>query len=73
MVSFGKRIKELREQKKLTQRELAELMGYKTTRSIQFLEADERTLDHKQLIALADYFDVSLDYLVGRSDDPTRK
>ena len=24
------------------------------------------------LIALADYFDVSLDYLVGRSDDPTR-
>lgn len=24
------------------------------------------------LIALADYFDVSLDYLVGRSDDPAR-
>ena len=26
----------------------------------------------KVLITLADYFDVSLDYLVGRSDDPSR-
>lgn len=73
MLSLGKRVKELREERKLTQRELAEFMGYKTTRSIQFLEADERTIDYKQLIALADYFDVSLDYLVGRSDDPARR
>lgn len=72
MASLGNRIKELREQKNLTQRELAEIMGYKTTRSVQFLEADQRNLDHRQLIALADYFNVSLDYLVGRSDDPTR-
>jgi len=72
MASLGKRIKELRERKNLTQRELAEIMGYKTTRSIQFLEADQRSLDHYQLIKLADFFDVSLDYLVGRSDAPRR-
>lgn len=32
--------------------------------------SNEPTL--KQAILLADYFDVSLDYLVGRSDDPQR-
>jgi transcriptional regulator with XRE-family HTH domain len=72
MASLGKRIKELRELNNLTQRELAEIMGYKTTRSVQFLEAGQRNLDHHQLVALADFFDVSLDYLVGRSDDPRR-
>ena len=32
----------------------------------------EREPISKYLLTLADYFDVSLDYLVGRSDDPTR-
>ena len=33
-------------------------------------EKGERQLPTDKLIALADYFDVSLDYLVGRSDNP---
>ena len=33
----------------------------------------EREPAYQKLIALADYFDVSLDYLVGRSDDPKRR
>lgn len=70
MVSLGKRIKELREQKNLTQRELAEIMRYKTTRSVQLIEADEQSLDNRQLIALAKYFGVSTDYLLGISDNP---
>ena len=70
MASLGNRIKELREQKNLTQRELAEIMGYKTTRSVQFLEANQRNLDHHQLVALANYFNVSVDYLLGISDEP---
>ena len=73
MPTFGDRIKELRTAKGITQRELGERMGYKTTRSIQHLEADEHSLDHEGLIKLADIFNVSLDYLVGRSDQPERR
>ena len=42
------------------------MLGY------QRYEYGEREPSFQKLIALADYFDVSLDYLVGRSDDPTR-
>ena len=38
----------------------------------QRYEYGEREPSFQKLIALADYFDVSLDYLVGRSDDPSR-
>lgn len=70
MASLGSRLKELREYRGLTQRELTELMKYKTTRSIQRIEADEQTIDNNQLVFLADLFGVSTDYLLGRSDDP---
>ena len=36
-------------------------------------ERNERQPTADILIALADFFDVSLDYLVGRSDDPVRR
>lgn len=69
MATLGSRIKELREKAGLTQRELSEFMAYKTTRSVQRIEADETTIDHTQVIRLADYFRVSTDYLLGRSDE----
>ena len=34
-------------------------------------ETGEREADYKTLILLADYFDVSIDYLLERTDDPT--
>ena len=68
---FGKRLKALRNEKKLKQTEMAEIMGI-TDRQYQRYEYGTREPAFRQLIALADYFDVSLDYLVGRSDDPTR-
>ena len=43
------------------------MLGY------QRYEYGDRSPAFEQLIALADYFDVSLDYLVGRSDDPVRR
>lgn len=38
--------------------------------SISRYETGEREADYATLIALADYFHVSLDYLLGRTDNP---
>jgi transcriptional regulator with XRE-family HTH domain len=44
-----------------------------TERGYQCYEQGEREPPIAKLIALADYFDVSIDYLVGRSDEPGRR
>ncbi len=41
-----------------------------TERAYQRYEGDASTPHHDTLLALADFFNVSLDYLVGRSDNP---
>lgn len=71
MLKFSRRFKELRKSKNLTQDKVADIFGV-TVRTIQFYEKGERYPDFNGLIRIADYFDVSLDYLVGRSDDPKR-
>lgn len=68
---FANRIKSLRKEKKITQNDLAELLKVTKTQ-ISDLENAKTTTSIERLCTLADYFDVSLDYLVGRSDDPTR-
>ncbi|MCD9024376.1 helix-turn-helix domain-containing protein [Cohnella silvisoli] len=68
MATLGARIKELREEKGVTQRELTEYLNYKTTRSVQRIESDEQTIDHLQVIQLANYFKVTSDYLLGLTD-----
>jgi len=72
MPEFSERLKELRKTRGLTQKQLAEETNA-SERGIQNYEIKARKPEHDALIALADYFDVSLDYLVGRSDDPTRR
>lgn len=68
---FSSRLKSIRTSKKLTQKQLANFLGI-TENAYQNYEYGKREPDIAGLITLADYFDVSLDYLVGRSDDPTR-
>ena len=70
-MSFPTRLKELRNARNLTQKEVAESAGM-APMAYQRYEYGTREPAFRQLIALADYFDVSLDYLVGRSDDPAR-
>jgi len=70
--TFGDRLNHLRKDKNLKAEDLGEILGLK--RRIIFLyEKNETRPTFDTLLALADYFDVSLDYLVGRSDDPARR
>lgn len=67
MENFSQRLKALRREKKLKQREMADICGIKL-RGYQQYEYDEGYPTVPGLIFLADYFDVSLDYLVGRTN-----
>jgi len=69
MNSFGSTLKQLRKSKGLTQKQLAEVL-YITERNYQRYEQDVIDVQKSKLLFLADYFDVSLDYLVGRTDNP---
>ncbi|GHU77909.1 transcriptional regulator [Clostridia bacterium] len=64
-----KNIKKLRVSKKLTQKQVAEAINVKPE-SVQRFEYGTIRPSLDTLIALADYFGVSLDYLVGRSEKP---
>ena len=66
-MTFGQRLKELRTEKRMTQDDLGEIMNVSKA-SISLYEKNERTPDQATLIKTADFFDVSLDYLLGRSD-----
>lgn len=72
MVLFNIRLKQIRKEFKVTQKQVAEQIGT-TEQNFQRYERGSQQPTLPVLIALADYFDVSLDYLVGRSDDPTRR
>lgn len=72
MATFSERVKELRISRGLTQKQAAENTGV-GLRHWQKYEGDERTPTYERLLAIADFFDISLDYLVGRSDVPERR
>lgn len=66
---FAVNVKKLREQMNISQTQLGEAVGLKkqTINDIEH-ERSKTTLERAMLIA--DYFNVSIDYLVGRTDNP---
>ena len=69
MATFKNRFKELRTEKGLGQREIGEFLGYSES-TISLYESGQR--EPKKiidLIKIADYFEVTLDYLSGRIND----
>ena len=68
MPGFSARLKELRKEKGLKQVEMAEFLGC-IDRHYQKVEHGEINIPSLTLVKLADFFEVSTDYLLGRSDD----
>jgi transcriptional regulator with XRE-family HTH domain len=64
------RLKALRLERHLQQSDVARIIGCGQPLYSRY-ERGEREIPLSALIALADFYGVSLDYLVGRSDDPT--
>lgn len=64
------RLKELRKKKGMSQLRLAMELNLNQN-TISRYETGEREADYKTLIMIADYFNVSIDYLLERTDDPT--
>ena len=63
----GERLSELRKDNGLTQRDLAEILGV-SENSISLYERNINTPDDELKIKIANYFNVSLDYLLGATD-----
>lgn len=65
-MKFNTRLRKLRTSHKLTQSDLADYLGLKPT-AISNYESQRNEPSFEKLIALAEYFDVSCDYLLGVS------
>jgi len=65
MHKFPKVLRELRKEKGLTQAELARRLGYKSAITIAKWELGDRTPELENLIMLAKFFEVTIDYLIG--------
>ena len=71
-MTFAQRIAAIRKEKKLSQEKLGELVNM-SQRSVAAWEGGERTPSFPVLIDLAEKLDVSVDYLLGRTDISTKK
>lgn len=66
---FPKRLKRLREKQRRKQYIVSELCGLNRS-AIRRYERGERKPGADELTAIADYFEVSVDYLLGRTENP---
>lgn len=68
-MDYLKRIRDLREDNDKTQQEIADVLGTSQTMYARYERgANELPIHH--LIALADFYNVSTDYILGRTDKP---
>jgi len=64
---IGNRLRELRIEKGLLQKDLAEILQI-TQQTISLYESNQREPDNQTLIKIANYFNVSVDYLLNRTN-----
>lgn len=66
------RIRDLREDHDLSQSEAAKIIGT-TQQQYSKIEIGRSDISAKKLILLAEYYDVSVDYILGLTKEPKRK
>lgn len=66
--TFGERLRDLRKEKNLLQSEFGEMFELSSS-AIGAYERNEREPSYYHLLTFADFFNVSLDYLLGRSEE----
>lgn len=71
MAQFDKILKLLRNEKNMSQQELAEALGISKS-SINMYERGERQPNFEVLETIADFFNVDIDYLLGRTNKTTK-
>ena len=67
-----RRIRELREDRDMTQKQVAQVLGMSQTGYSKY-ETGENDIPTQILIKLADFYETSTDYLLGRTDERTHK
>src|SRR5690554_4840510 len=68
IMSFGKKLRSLREEKRLSQVELSKKLNV-TSQALSQYELGKRIPDAEMIIRIADFFDVSVDYLLDRTNE----
>lgn len=70
MFNFGQRLKKIRQENNLTQKQFAKRVGI-TERGVQRYEAGERKPTFDVIVSILDNVDVDANYLLGRTNNPT--
>ena len=68
-MDYRRRLRDLREDHNKTQQDIAEVLGTSQTMYARY-ERGANELPVRHLVKLAEYYQVSADYLLGRSDEP---
>tara|TARA_Y100001933_G_scaffold239380_1_gene263874 strand:+ start:500 stop:886 length:387 start_codon:yes stop_codon:yes gene_type:complete len=71
MTKLGQRIKTLRKEQSMTQQEFAEIFSIGSKSRVSSYESGINNPDDDLKIKIADYFGVSMDWLLGRTNDRT--
>ena len=67
-MTYQRRLRDLREDHDKTQQQIADILGTSQTLYARY-ERGANELPLRHLLVLADYYGVSVDYLLGRSDE----
>ena len=65
---YGERLKTLRKERKISQKDLAKYLDI-SVRGYQFYESENNEPNIAALVTLADFYGVTIDFLVGRTDE----